>query len=259
MVIIEAAGIKWSNTGIVLSFRNLIIPSGRKDLQSGNTDFTYSNSFYSKTFSQFFFDFSETLQISALHNLLQCCFFYRGPFNSKYFWWQNRHHHHHHQTVSSSLRWLPPVQLWGLSVAREGLAAGRVPGRAQGKGGLGGGLGCMGRGCPWAARAQRRWGPESESWARSSWALGSMLVDNYMKYRERVPGTELSSSSRPHSGFGTRIWGWYQPHEHRRRVTGPLFNPGNWLIIFLIIFVYLKMKINDERALNIPRLFIEQL
>lgn len=97
---------------------------------------------------------------------------YRGPFNSKYFR-QNRHHHHHHQTVSSSLRWLPPVQLWGLSVAREGLAAGRVPGRAQGKGGLGGGLGCMGRGCPELCKGtEGRWGPESESWARSSLSAG---------------------------------------------------------------------------------------
>lgn len=185
---------------------------------------------------------------------------YRGPFNSKYFR-QNRHHHHHHQTVSSSLRWLPPVQLWGLSVAREGLAAGRVPRRAQGKGGLGAAWAAWGEDALSCARAQRGGEALRVSPGREApWALGSMLVDNYVKYRERVPGTELSLPKQtPFRFWNLRIWGWYQPHEHRRRVTGPLFNPGNWLIIFLIIFVSLKMKINDERALNIPKLFIEQL
>ena len=96
---------------------------------------------------------------------------YRGPFNSKYF--KQNCHHYHHQTVFNSLRWLSPVQLWGLSAVREGLGYWQSTRVCPGEGGPGGGLGCTERGCPELCKGTGgRWGPESESWARSFLSAG---------------------------------------------------------------------------------------
>lgn len=128
------------------------------------------NSFYSKTFSQFF-DFSETLQISVLHSLLKCCFSIEGLSIQSI----------SNKTATTtttklfSTAWgdCPQFSCGGWVQWGRGLATGRAPGCAQGKAAPGGGLGCTERGCPELCKGTGgRWGPESESWARSFLSAG---------------------------------------------------------------------------------------
>lgn len=90
------------------------------------------------------------------------------------------------------------------------------------------------------ARTQGRTGPKNESWARSSLSAGICACRQLCEIQRTGPWHSCHFPSRPHPGFGTFApGGGCQPYEHRGRVTGPLFNPGNWSIIFLIVFVSL--------------------
>lgn len=128
---------------------------------------------------------------------------YRGPFNSKYF--KQNCHHHHHQTVFNSLRWLSPVQLWGLSAVREGLGYWQSTRACPGEGGPGGRPGLHRERMPWTVQGHRG---EVRPW---EWVLGGKLPERWDLCLSTIMWNTENGSlaqschfpSRPHSGCGT--------------------------------------------------------